>query len=55
MAAKSLQELFVEELRDAYDGENRLTKALPKMARAAEHPHRVYRSPEGNATADYAA
>jgi ferritin-like metal-binding protein YciE len=38
MAAKSLQELFVEELRDAYDGENRLTKALPKMARAAEHP-----------------
>jgi ferritin-like metal-binding protein YciE len=38
MAAKSLQELFVEELRDAYDGENRLTKALPKMAKAAEHP-----------------
>jgi ferritin-like metal-binding protein YciE len=38
MAAKSLQELFVEELRDAYDGENRLTKALPKMARAADHP-----------------
>jgi ferritin-like metal-binding protein YciE len=38
MAAKSLQELFVEELRDAYDGEIRLTKALPKMARAAEHP-----------------
>lgn len=38
MAAKSLQELFVEELRDAYDGENRLTKALSKMAKAAEHP-----------------
>ena len=38
MAAKSLQELFVEELRDAYDGEARLTKALPKMAKAAEHP-----------------
>jgi ferritin-like metal-binding protein YciE len=38
MAAKSLNELFVEELRDMYDGENRLTKALPKMARAAEHP-----------------
>jgi len=36
MAAKSLQELFVEELRDAYDGEKRLTKALPKMAKAAE-------------------
>lgn len=36
MPAKSLQELFVEELRDAYDGEKRLTKALPKMAKAAE-------------------
>ena len=35
MAAKSLQELFVEELRDAYDGEKRLTKALPKMAKAS--------------------
>jgi ferritin-like metal-binding protein YciE len=35
MAAKSLQELFVEELRDMYDGEKRLTKALPKLARAA--------------------
>jgi ferritin-like metal-binding protein YciE len=35
MAAKSLQELFVEELRDMYDGEKRLTRALPKMARAA--------------------
>jgi ferritin-like metal-binding protein YciE len=38
MAATSLNELFVEELRDMYDGENRLTKALPKMAKAAEHP-----------------
>ena len=36
MAATSLQELFVEELRDAYDGERRLTKALPRMAKAAE-------------------
>ena len=36
MPAKSLQELFVEELRDTYDGEKRLTKALPKMAKAAE-------------------
>jgi ferritin-like metal-binding protein YciE len=35
MAAKSLQELFVEELRDMYDAEKRLTKALPKLARAA--------------------
>jgi ferritin-like metal-binding protein YciE len=35
MAAKSLQELFVEELRDMYDAEKRLTRALPKLARAA--------------------
>ena len=35
MAGHSLQELFVEELRDMYDGEKRLTKALPKMAKAA--------------------
>jgi ferritin-like metal-binding protein YciE len=36
MAAESLQDLFVEELRDMYDGEKRLTKALPKMAKAAQ-------------------
>ena len=35
MAATSLQDLFVEELRDMYDGEKRLVRALPKMARAA--------------------
>jgi len=35
MPAHSLQELLVEELRDIYDGEKRLTKALPQMARAA--------------------
>jgi ferritin-like metal-binding protein YciE len=35
MAAQSLQELFVEELRDMYDGEKRLIRALPKMAKAA--------------------
>jgi ferritin-like metal-binding protein YciE len=35
MAATSLQDLFVEELRDIYDGEKRLLRALPKMARAA--------------------
>jgi ferritin-like metal-binding protein YciE len=36
MAAANLQELFVEELRDMYDGEKRLIRALPKMAKAAE-------------------
>jgi ferritin-like metal-binding protein YciE len=35
MAAKSLQDLFVEELRDMYDGEKRLVRALPKMAKAS--------------------
>ena len=36
MAATSLQELFVEELRDMYDAEKRILRALPKMAKAAE-------------------
>ena len=35
MAAENLQELFVEEVRDIYDAEKQLTKALPKMAKAA--------------------
>jgi ferritin-like metal-binding protein YciE len=37
MAAKSLRDLFIEELRDAYDGEKRLLKALPRMAKAASN------------------
>ena len=36
MSAENLQELFVEELRDMYDAEKRITKALPKMAKAVE-------------------
>jgi len=35
MAAESLRELFIEELRDMYDGEKQLTRALSKMAKAA--------------------
>lgn len=31
----SFQDLFVEQLKDLYDAENRLTEALPKMADAA--------------------
>lgn len=38
MALNSLQELYVEQLRDLYDAENRLVKALPKMAKAATLP-----------------
>ncbi len=36
--SKTLHELFVDELRDAYDAEKQLIKALRKMARAAQHP-----------------
>src|SRR5215469_312404 len=36
MQEKSLQELYVEQLRDLYNAENQLVKALPKMAKAAQ-------------------
>jgi len=35
MAAKTLQDLFIHELSDIYSAEKQLTKALPRMARAA--------------------
>ena len=35
---ESVQDLFLEELRDLYDAENQLLKALPKMAEAASTP-----------------
>lgn len=35
MAIESLNDLFIEQLRDLYDAENQLIKALPKMAEAA--------------------
>lgn len=38
MAAKTLQDLFLHELSDIYSAEKQLTKALPKMARAATNP-----------------
>lgn len=34
----SLQDVFIEELRDLYSAENQLVKALPKMAKAASTP-----------------
>jgi ferritin-like metal-binding protein YciE len=34
----SLQDLFVDQLKDLYSAENQLIKALPKMARAAANP-----------------
>jgi ferritin-like metal-binding protein YciE len=35
MKENTLRELFIDELRDLYDAENRLVKALPKMAKAS--------------------
>lgn len=34
--AATMQELFLDELRDLYDAEKQLTKALPEMAEAAK-------------------
>jgi len=36
--AKTLQDSFIDELRDSYDAEKQLLKALPKMAKAASAP-----------------
>jgi ferritin-like metal-binding protein YciE len=36
-AAHSLRDLLVDELKDLYNAENQLLKALPKMAKAASH------------------
>jgi ferritin-like metal-binding protein YciE len=38
MALGSLQDLFLDELKDAYHGEKQLLKALPRMAKAAQSP-----------------
>ncbi len=35
MELRTLQDLYVEQLRDLYDAENQLIEALPKMAKAA--------------------
>jgi ferritin-like metal-binding protein YciE len=34
---ETLKELFVEQIRDLYDAEKQITKALPKLAKAAEN------------------
>ena len=41
MAVKSIEELFIHELSDIYSAEKQLTKALPRLARAAEAPELV--------------
>ena len=35
MKMRTLEDLFVDELKDVYDAERRITKALPKMIKAA--------------------
>lgn len=38
MARKTIQDLFIHELSDIYSAEKQITRALPKMARAATNP-----------------
>lgn len=38
MKLNSLRDLWIEEMRDLYNAENQLVKALPKMAKAASSP-----------------
>lgn len=38
MPVTTVEELFINELRDIYHAEKQLVKALPKMAKAATHP-----------------
>lgn len=38
MPVKTLEDLFVHELSDIYSAEKQLSKALPRLARAAENP-----------------
>lgn len=38
MAEKGLKDLYLDELRDIYNAENQLVKALPKMAKASTYP-----------------
>jgi ferritin-like metal-binding protein YciE len=38
MALESLQDLFLNELKDIYNAEKQILRALPRMAKAAESP-----------------
>jgi len=38
MSMESLQDLYVDQLRDLYNAENQLVKALPKLAKASTSP-----------------
>jgi ferritin-like metal-binding protein YciE len=38
MSLDSLEKLFIDELKDIYNAEKQITRALPKMAKTAESP-----------------
>jgi len=38
MEMQTLQDLYIDELKDLYNAETQILKALPKMIRAASHP-----------------
>jgi ferritin-like metal-binding protein YciE len=38
MKLRTLDDLFIQELKDLYDAEHQIIKALPKMAKAADSP-----------------
>lgn len=38
MAIKTIEDLFIHELSDIYSAEKQLTRALPRLARAASNP-----------------
>ena len=38
MPSETLRDAFIDELRDTYDAEKQLTKALPRLAKASTHP-----------------
>jgi ferritin-like metal-binding protein YciE len=38
MSLDSLEKLFIEELKDVYNAEKQILRALPRMAKTAESP-----------------
>ena len=51
MALESLQDLFINELKDVYNAEKQIVTALPRMAKAATAPRAaggLYQAPAGD-------
>ena len=53
MSVSTIQELFIDELRDIYHAEKQLLKALPKMAKAAAHPQLRRQQPKDSWCLDF--